>query len=101
MLRLIVIDIKEILTQKFAKNTYSQTTWKDSFPFFPQKKACILLHFFIIIPFKEKAISYYPLVITAAARNRLIVIGSNETRGFYIDMYKRHGNKCKETQVAV
>jgi len=33
------------------------------------KKACILLHFCIIILFKGKAISYHPLVITAAARS--------------------------------
>ena len=36
--------------------------WNDSTPFFPQKKpkkACILLHFCIIILFKEKTISYH------------------------------------------
>jgi len=50
------------MTQEFAKNIYSRITRKDSPPFFPQKKtkkACILLHFCIIIPFKEKAISYH------------------------------------------
>ena len=52
------------------------------------KKACILLHFCIIILFKGKTISYHPLVITTAARSRLIVIGSNGTRGFYVDPYK-------------
>src|SRR3989337_34584 len=65
--------------------------WNDSTPFFPQKKpkkACILLHFCIIILFIEKTISYNPLVITTAARSRLIVIGSNGTRGFYADPHK-------------
>jgi len=52
------------------------------------KKACILLHFCIIIIFKEKTISYHPFVITTAAWSRLIVIGSNGTREFYADPYK-------------
>jgi len=52
------------------------------------KKACILLHFCIIILFKEETISYHPLVITTAAQSRLIVIGSNGTRGFYADTHK-------------
>ena len=41
---------------------YYVAGWKDSPPFFPQKKlkkACILLHFCIIILFIEKTISYY------------------------------------------
>jgi len=36
----------------------------------------------------EKAISYHPLVITTAAWSRLIIIGSNGTRGFYADPHK-------------
>ena len=47
----------------FLNPTYnSRITWKDSTPFFPQKKpkkACNLLHFCIIILFKEKTISHH------------------------------------------
>jgi len=83
----------------------SSLLYPELFPvLFPEKtkKACILLHFCIIILFKEKAISYHPLVITTAARSRLIVIGSNGTKGFYADPYnddmitsaKRHKWQC-------
>jgi len=79
------------MTQEFVKTPILGQTRKDSTPFFPRKKpkkACILLHFCIIILFKGKAIFYHPVVITTAARSRLIVIGSNGTRGFYTDPYK-------------
>jgi len=42
---------------------YYVAGWKDAPPFFTQKKlkkACILLHFCIIILYKGKAIPYHP-----------------------------------------
>jgi len=55
--------LAQIMTQEFAKTPILRQPGKILPPLFPQKKpkkACILLHFCIIILFKEKTIFYHP-----------------------------------------